>query len=188
MAQTSFKAVIGPVRFSYLHVFEPHSFETDKEPRYSASIIIPKSDTKLVEQVKKAIQDAYNAAVTERWGGKKPPMDKATCLRDGDEPNADGEVRDAAYSGCYFLNAKSRQQPGVVDKSRQPILNSEEFYSGCWGYASIAFSGFENNGNKGISCFLNNLMKTKDDEPLGGARTSAADDFAAVEVDESDDI
>ena len=188
MAQTSFKAVVGPVRFSYLHVFEPYTFEEGKEARYSATLLIPKTDKALVEQVKKAIQDAYNAAVTEKWGGKKPPMDKATCLRDGDDPNSDGEDRGESFHGCYFLNAKSRQQPGVVDKSRQPIINSEEFYSGCWGYASIAFSGFDNNGNKGISCFLNNLMKTRDDEALGGARTSAADDFAGVELDESEDL
>jgi hypothetical protein len=188
MAQTSFKAVIGPVRFSHLHVFEPHAFQEGEEMRYSAALLIPKSDKALVEQVKKAIQYAYNAAVTERWGGKKPPMDKATCLRDGDEPNSNGDNREESFHGCYFINAKNRYQPGVVDKSRQPILNSEEFYSGCWGYASIGLSGFDNNGNKGISCYLNNLMKTRDDEALGGVRTSAADDFAGVELDESEDL
>lgn len=180
MAQTSFKAVIGPVRFSFLHVFEPHSFE-GAASKYSAVLLIPKSDTKLVEAIQKAIQLAYDAAVTERWGGKKPIMDKVTCLHDGDSPKDDGEDRGEAYKGMYFLNAKSSTQPGIVDKSRQPIIDPEELYSGCWGYASIAFSGYDSNGARGISCFLNNIMKTKDDERLGSGKTSAADDFADID-------
>lgn len=184
----SIKAVIGPVRFSYLHIFEPHSFDADKEPRYSATLLIPKSDTKLVEAVKSAINSAYGAAVETCWGSKKPPIDKVTCLRDGDEPNADGEDRGEAYHDCYYLTAKSIQQPGIVDKARQPIIDPDELYSGCWGYVSVGFRGFDNNGNKGISCFLNNVMKTKAGEPLGTARTSAADDFANVDFGEDDDL
>ena len=188
MAQTSFKAVIGPVRFSYLHVFEPYSFEDGKDPQYSATLLIPKSDKKLIADVEAAISKAYAAAVEEKWGGKKPPMKNATCLYDGDEPNKQGDDRGEAYHGCYFLNAKSRQQPEVVGRDRRPILDSNDLYSGCWGYVSIAFSGYSNNGNLGISCFLNNIMKTKDDQSLGGVRTSAADDFAGVELDESEEL
>lgn len=186
MAQKSIKTVIGPVRLSYLHVFEPFKFNEEDTPKFSATLLIPKSDDKLIKQVNAAIQEAYNAAVTEVWGGKKPPMKNATCLWDGDEPKADGESRGEGYENKFFLNAKSTRQPGVVDKARQPILDPDELYSGCWGYASIAFAGYSNNGKMGISCFLNNLMKTKDDAPLGNAVTSAAEDFADVEVEDDD--
>lgn len=186
MAQKSIKTVIGPVRFSYLHVFEPYAFTEGDKQKYSAVLLLPKSDKTLVAQVEKAIQECYNASVNEVWGGKKPPMKNVTCLQDGDEPKSDGESRGEAYAGTFFLNSKSDHQPGIVDKERKPILNSEEFYSGCWGFASIAFSAYSNNGNMGISCYINNIMKTKDGEPLGAVRTSAADDFAGIDVEDDD--
>ena len=179
---TSVKSVIGEVRFSYLHVFEPYSFDPSQEPKYSATLLIPKSDNTLVEKIKRDIKATYDAAVVDRWGGKKPPMDKVTPLRDGDEPNDDGEDRGPAYAGHYYLNCKSKQAPGVVGRDRKPIISTDDFYSGCYGYASVAFGAFDNNGNKGISCYLNNLMKSKDGDPLGGARTSAEEDFAGVDL------
>lgn len=190
MAQVSIKAVIGEVRFSYLHAFEPWKAEgEDKDPQYTATLLIPKTNTALVSQIKKAIQQAYNAAVTEKWGSKQPKEGYwFNPLQDGDAPKQDGEPRGEAYEGCWFINAKSKTQPGVVDKTKQPIINSEDFYSGCYGYASVAFSGFTYGSKMGISCFLNNLMKTRDGEPLGGARTSAADDFAALNIDADDDM
>ncbi|EIA24002.1 hypothetical protein SFB3_226G1, partial [Candidatus Arthromitus sp. SFB-3] len=54
-------------------------------------------------------------------------------------------------------------------------------YSGCYGYASINFYAFNTNGNKGIACGLNNLMKIEDGEPLGG-RVSAEIDFEGIDV------
>lgn len=185
---TSVKSVIGEVRFSYLHVFEPWAANESDTKNYTATLLIPKDNKPLVESINKAIKEAYNLAVTEKWGGKKPLLAKVTPLRDGDEPKDDGEDRGEAYHGNYFLNAKSRQQPGVVDRSRQPILDSEEFYSGCFGYASIAFGGFSNNGNMGISVYLNNLMKTRDGQPLGGTRSTAESDFAGIELPADDDL
>jgi hypothetical protein len=73
----------------------------------------------------------------------------------------------------------------VVDSRRQPIIDEEEFYSGCYGYVSLTFYAFDTKGNKGIACGLNNVMKTKDGEHLGG-RVSAEQDFATVPADDDD--
>lgn len=190
MAQVSIKSVIGEVRFSYLHAFEPwKAADDDKDPQYTATLLIPKTNKALVAQVRKDIKQAYDAAVTEKWGGKAPKdgfwFDP---LQDGDEPKQDGEPRGEAYEGCWFINAKSKTQPGVVDKNKRPIINSEDFYSGCYGFASVAFSGFTYGKKMGVSCFLNNLLKSRDGEPLGGARTDAASDFAALNLDSDDDL
>lgn len=183
---TTVKKVIGEVRFSYLHVFEPWSSEPDKPRQYTATLLIPKSNKALVAEVRKAIQEAYNAAINEKWGGKKPAK-WFDPLQDGDEPKQDGDSRGEAYEGHWFINAKSKTQPGVVDKSRQEILDSEEFYSGCYGYTSVGFSGYTNSGKYGVSCFLNNLMMTRDGEALGGARTTAEQDFKDLNIKEDDD-
>ena len=186
MAQTN-KLVVGEVRFSYLHVFEPWSADDNDNKNYTATLLIPKDNTKLVNLVNKAIQEAYEAAVTEVWGGKRPPLKNVSPLRDGDEPKKDGTDRGEAYAGHWFINSKSKSKPGVVDRSMMPIMDKDEFYSGCYGHASVVFRGFLNNGNMGITVYLNNLLKTRDGEPLGGAKTDAATDFAALGLSGADD-
>ena len=51
---------------------------------------------------------------------------------------------------------------------------------------SVTFFGYDKNGNKGVACGLNNIMKFKDDEHFGG-RVSAESDFGDVELDNEDD-
>ena len=82
-----------------------------------------------------------------------------------------------------FINANSSRAPGIVDADRNPILNRAEVYSGVYGRASINLYAFNTNGNKGIACGLNNLQKIRDGEPMG-SRSSAEDDFAAVDDDD----
>lgn len=161
--------VIVPCRFSYLHCWEPDSVNGGN-PKYSVSAIIPKSDTKTVNAIKAAIEQAKKDSVS-KWGGKVPANLKLP-LRDGDIDRPDDE----AYAGCYFFNANSRQAPQVVDSKVQPILDQSEVYSGCYGKISVTFYGYNSNGNRGIAAGLGNIQKLKDGESLGG-RTSAADDF-----------
>lgn len=165
--------VIVLCRFSYLHCWEPDSVNGG-DPKYSVSAIIPKSDTKTVNAIKAAIEQAKKDSVS-KWGGKVPANLKLP-LRDGDIDRPDDE----AYAGCYFFNANSRQAPQVVDSKVQPILDQSEVYSGCYGKISVTFYGYNSNGNRGIAAGLGNIQKLKDGESLGG-RTSAADDFQTEE-------
>lgn len=161
--------VIVPCRFSYLHCWEPDSIN-GSEPKYSVSAIIPKSDTKTVEAIKAAVEQAKKDSVS-KWGGKIPANLKLP-LRDGDIDRPDDE----AYAGCYFFNANSRQAPEIVDAQVQPILNQAEVYSGCYGRISVTFYGYNSNGNRGIAAGLGNIQNLRDGDPLGG-RTRAEDDF-----------
>jgi len=163
------KFVTGKVRFSYAHVFQPA--ETPNGTlKYSVSILIPKTDKDTVARFNKAFEDtkAANASV---WGGTVPKMLKGG-LRDGD-----AEKDDATYAGHYFINANSNEKPGVVDAELNPILDPSEFYSGCYGRASITLYAYDTSGSKGIAAGLNNVQKLEDGNKLGGA-TSAAADFA----------
>ena len=166
------KVVTGKVRFSYAHVFEPASINGSDE-KYSVSILIDKNDAKTLSDIRGAIENATRVGVVKLGG--KIPANLKTPLRDGDVEREDDEN----YRGCYFVNANSKTKPGVVDDRCRPIIDSTEFYSGCYGYASITFYAFNTNGNKGIACGLNNIMKTADGEPLGG-RARAEDDFKGL--------
>ncbi len=73
--------------------------------------------------------------------------------------------------------------PGIVDIDCNTILSRSEVYSGVYGRASISFYAFNSNGNKGITCGLNNLQKIRDGESPGG-KASAASDFATDDADD----
>ena len=167
-------------RWSYANVWEAKSINGGA-PKYSVSLIIPKSDTKTIEKIKAAIQAAYEEGESKLKGnGKTVPALSIlkTPLRDGDLERPDDE----AYANSYFVNANSGTAPGIVDADRQPIIDHSEVYSGVYGRASINFYAFNSNGNKGIACGLNNLQKMRDGEPLGG-KTRAEDDFADDDED-----
>lgn len=176
------KVITGPnTRWSYANVWDPKSINGGA-PKYSVSLIIPKSDTATIEKINAAIQAAYEEGESKLKGNGKtvPPLAAIkTPLRDGDVERPD----DAAYANSYFINANSASAPGIVDANRQPIIDRSEVYSGVYGRASINLYAFNSNGNKGIACGLNNLQKIKDGEPLGG-KASAESDFATDDEDD----
>jgi len=168
------KVVTGKVRFSYANVWEAKSVNGGDE-RYSVSLIIPKSDTKTLAGILSAIEQAIKEGGEKLGDGGVPVKreDLKLPLRDGDRERADDE----AYQGSYFVNAISKIRPGIVDKNVKEILDPSKFYSGCYGRASIVFYAFNQNGNKGIACSLQNLQKLAEGEPLIG-RSSPEEDFA----------
>ena len=171
--QYNTKVVTGIVRLSYANVWEPKSI-SGGDPKYSCSIIIPKSDTDTVNAINAAIECAMKEGIG-KFGGKIPPKGALKMpLRDGDT-----ERDDDAYAGCYFVNANSKTAPQIVDKYVRPILDRSEVYSGVYAHVSLSFYAFNTNGNKGIACGLGNIQKVRDGEPLGG-KSTAADDFATL--------
>ena len=174
MAMNATKVVTGKVRLSYAHVWEPVSIN-DSKPKYSVSLVIPKSDKETIKKINAAVDAAIEEGLA-KFGGKKP--NKAALklpLRDGDT-----ERDDEVYKNCFFVNANSTTAPQIVDRTVQPILDRAEVYSGCYARVSINFYAYNTNGNKGIACGLGNIQKIADGEPLGG-RTSAKDDFSSLE-------
>lgn len=166
---------IGEVRFSYTAVFQPKKNDDGTPSKYGVCIIIPKEDTETVNLVKEAIDAAKQRGKMEKWGGKIPANVKS-CLRDGDIDREDDE----AFAGCYFLNASSRNKPGVKvleDGVVSDALDEEDFYSGCYGAVTLDFFPYESSGNKGVGAGLNNVIKTRDGDRLSGGR-SADEDFA----------
>ena len=170
------KVICGPdTRWSFVHVWEPKSIN-GSAPKYSVSLIIPKSDTKTIAKIKAAIETAYTEGESRLKGSSRtvPPLASIkTPLRDGDVERPD----DPAYANAYFINANSATAPGIVDADLNPILTKSDVYSGVYGRASITLYAFNSNGNRGIACGLNNLQLIRAGEPLGG-RASAESDFA----------
>ena len=180
------KVITGKdTRWSYCNVWEAKAINGGT-PKFSVSLLIPKTDTVTVKKIKAAIEAAYREGEAKLKGNGKtvPPLTAIkTPLRDGDAERPD----DPAYAGHYFLNANSATAPGIVDADCQPILTRSEVYSGVYGRASISFYAFNSSGNRGIACGLNNLQKIRDGEPLGG-RASAESDFSDFDDEDDDDF
>ena len=180
------KVITGKdTRWSYCNVWEAKAINGGT-PKFSVSLLIPKTDTVTVKKIKAAIEAAYREGEAKLKGNGKtvPPLTAIkTPLRDGDAERPD----DPAYAGHYFLNANSATAPGIVDADCQPILTRSEVYSGVYGRASISFYAFNSSGNRGVACGLNNLQKIRDGEPLGG-RASAESDFSDFDDEDDDDF
>lgn len=169
--ENSTKVVTGKVRFCYANVFEPVAMNEGETPKYSICILIPKSDTKTLDAINKAIEAAKvagKAKIADKNG--RIPSTIKTPLHDGDEERAD----DPAFESMMFINANSNRKPAIVDKALNGIMSKEEFYSGCYGRASINFYAF-NVQSKGIAAGLQNLQKLEDGEMLAGGSTADED-------------
>ena len=105
--------------WSYANVWDPKSINGGT-PKYSVSLIIPKSDTVTINKIKAAIQAAYEEGQSKLKGNSKsvPALSTLkTPLRDGDLERPD----DPVYANAYFINANSSTAPGIVDADRQQI-------------------------------------------------------------------
>lgn len=172
------RVVTGQVRLSYVHLFQPYANQQGAEPKYSTTILVPKTDVATKQRIDAAIAAAKQAGATNAWGGVIPNI-VPTPVHDGDGTRpSDGAEFGPECKGHWVLTATSKQAPQVVDAGLNPIIDQSMVYSGMYGRVSMTFFAYNSNGRKGIGCGLDNVQKLTDGEPLGG-RSTAADDFAA---------
>lgn len=172
-----------PVRLGYCYLNTPRKNDDGTPGKYGAMLIIPKTLTSVVKQINDAIEDARKAGVAK---GMRNAKNFVSPLRDGDGPKPRGGEYGPECKGCWVLNTSSKRQPKMVDRRLQPILDPDEIYSGMWANVDINFACFQMSSNAGISCYLNNIQKIRDDEPLGGSASRPEDVFKAV--DDDDDL
>lgn len=167
----------GKFRASFVSVFTPKvPMGGTGDPKYSITMLIPKSDAKTLNEIFAEIERVKQAGAAEVWGNRIPPNCRIPIYDgDGVKPS-DGEPFGKECEGHFVLRASSNQKPSVVDANVNPIINPAEFYSGCYARATVNFFAYDRNGNKGIGCGLNNVQKIEDGEPFT-SRTSAAEDF-----------
>ena len=173
----STKVVTGKVRFSFCHVWEPQA-NPGQEPKYSVTLLIPKSDKATLDRIQAAITEAADS-YRQRNGSASLPARPNTTLHDGDGVRDSGDPYGPECKGCMVITVSSKVAPVVVDRDRNPIIDTAEVYSGCYGRAAINFYGYNSNGKKGISAGLLSVQKLADGEPFGtvGSASDFDDDF-----------
>jgi hypothetical protein len=167
-------AVTGKVRLSYVHLFTPYASQQGGEPKYSTTILVPKTDIATKQRVDAAINTAIAEGVSSKWNGVRPPV-IAIPVYDGDGLRpSDGMPFGDECKNHWVFTASSKQTPEIVDLSMQRILNQTEIYSGIYARVSVRFFPYASNGKKGIGCGLGPVQKLEDGEPLGGRVSAAA--------------
>lgn len=161
--------VVIPCRFGYLNCWRP-SAQYGGNEKYSISAIISKTDEETINKINEALEYVKENSQA-KWGGRIPPNLRLP-IHDGDIEKPDNP----AYQNTIYINAKSREQPQIVDGDINPIKNQTLVYSGCFGNVSLVFYPYNYNGNRGIAAALGNIQKLEDGVPLSGA-VSAKEDF-----------
>lgn len=174
---------IGEVRFSYANVFKPMppANNPQAEPKFSVTILVPKTNAQAKAAIDAAVNAAIEAGVTSKWNGVRPPV-PSICVHDGDGARpSDGQAFGQECKGHWVFTAscKAERPPFVVDAQVQQIINPADVYSGCYGNVNVTFFPYNSAGKKGVGCGLNGLQKTRDGEPLG-SRVTAEEAFSAV--------
>lgn len=169
------KVMTPEFRVSFPDLFVPRAMEEGKEPMYSVTMLFPKGADLTV------LKDAAKAAGVEKWGPDQAKWPKGLKLPFKDQGEKD---YDGYEAGATFVRASSKQKPGLVDQSVQPIIDQSEFYAGCYARATINAFAWEHvkDGkvlSRGISFGLQNVQKLRDGEPFGG-RSNPTDDFQPV--------
>lgn len=181
------KVITGIVRLSYAHIWEPTAgMEPGSGLKYSCALLIPKTDKETVNALKEAEEAAFAEGIADKWGGKKP-SEAVSILKDGDLKENE------EYKGHWYINANSKDKPGIVDRFAKPIMDRDEVYSGCYARVSVNVFPYSVMNDKkqvikrGVGVGLNNIMKVKDGEAFAGKASAESDfkDFVGVEEEAS---
>ena len=179
--------VTGKVRFSYEHLMKPYANTTNDpnaQPKYSVTVLVPKSDTATKARLDAGINAAKKAGPETKKYKEGTPIDKLpTPIWDGDGYRADGYTPfGPECKGMWVFTAScgADRKPEIVNANGNPIIDPSAIYSGIWGRVSVDFFPYNFAGKQGVGCALCNAQKLADDEPLGATRPSAEDDFGAM--------
>lgn len=172
--------VTGECRLSYVHLLKPAARQPGQDPKFSVTVLVPKTDRATMQRISAAIEAAAQEGASSKWGGRPPVFAKPVYDGDGVRPS-DGNPFGSECKGHWVFTAScaADRQPQIVDTQLQAIVNPTEIYSGMFGRVGIDFFAYNAQGKKGVGCGLSNVQKTKDGEPLG-SYTSAADDFGGA--------
>lgn len=173
------KVLTGECRLSYCNLTTPRAAQQGGEPKYSVTLLIPKTDVATKADIDAAIQAAANEALSKVWNGARPPQLRVP-IYDGDGVRPSGVPFGDECKGHWVMTASTKNKPQVVGIDNINCeLAPSDIYSGMYARVTIRFFGYSNSGNKGIGCGLGNVMKTRDGEALAGG-ASASVDFAGV--------
>ena len=146
------RVLTGEVRLSYVNLVAPRANVNDPNgtPKYSATLLIPKSDTAVKQNIDASIEAAAKEAQSKLWGGVRPPV-MPIPIHDGDGIRDNGTPYGPECKGCWVLTAATKNKPQVVHQSDiNTELLPQDIYSGMYARVTINFFSYNRAGKKGF--------------------------------------
>ena len=168
------KLNIKDVRLAFPALFEAKTVNGEGDPAFSATFILASDHPQLAE-LKKAMDQLGQT----KWGAKWPQVKKEieskdrTALHDGDS-----KVGYEGFEGHFFISARNKTRPAVVDKDRSPLVQADgKPYAGCFVNASIELWCQDNNYGRRINASLRGVQFLRDGEAFAGGGVASNDEF-----------
>lgn len=134
------------------------------------------------EQDLSLIREMIDSAIEEKWPNKKP-KEIMNPLKDGDQPDAKGNIR---WPGYYRIFTDSADKPQIKSLKKEGngfanITSDEEspdgFYNGCYARGLFRTYAYDKAGKQGVKICLVSLQKITDGEPIRPGQRNADADF-----------
>lgn len=169
------KATTRKFRVSFPNIFKPYTNKKSGKQEYFL-IALFDSEEDLTE-----LKKAEKAAKVEKWGADpkkwpKPyrsPFRKMIDFAATDEndqivtdENGDPVLPPGYTKDGYFVRFKTYQAPGVVGPNAKRLTDPTKVYAGCYGIAKVTAFPYSQDGNSGVSFWLDMVQKQYEGEPL----------------------
>lgn len=163
----------------------PWLFAANEDGKFATSLLFPKSADL------SALDTAVDLAAEVLFGpdhAKKYPKLKKPLLRTADSPaiGADAEAF-PVFIRTSTRKDPQRPAPQVVDHDANPVADPSEVYAGRWAMLTVSVKAYDRDGNKGVTCYLNNVQLLEHGERLSAGGRPASEEFEAVPVSDSAD-
>lgn len=167
--------VITPVgRAAFARIYRPEAINEGNEPKYGMTLLIPKdTPAEDLADLRKVIEGAKE----KKWGSNPPRL--RLPIHDGDALDAQGQklFPYEGHEGHWVIKARSKDKPGLIDRSRAPIGNETDFYSGCYCRCVLQAHPYDGQRSKGVTFLLLHIQKYEDGEAFAGTKITAQEAF-----------
>lgn len=156
-------------RLSFPNLFAAKSMG-ESEAKYDGALLFPKEVSLALVRLcaRKAIIKTWGEDKA-KWPGVLRTGDLKTLLVGSEDktwPVKDGDTKAyAGYADHSFIRAASTNKPSVWGP-REPQIDEQDVYAGCYGRMLITAYGWNNKFGKGVSFSLLAFQKTRDGEPF----------------------
>lgn len=169
------KIISPPIRLSYPHLFDPNINDQDQEV-WETEALIPPTDEgyKFLDQLEATLTEMMEEyfGPEDEWPRGRNDYAPADKIKKVTEDKIPGP---GITTKWHKFTARSYAPVGVVDASRNEVLNKREAYGGRWARLSLTITVYDNK-SKGPAIYLNNVQLLSNDESFGG-RPAAQNDF-----------
>lgn len=192
------------VRLSYPHLWKPQDGMLGDDGKlqpgkFGAQLIID-PETPHGKLSLKKLKAAKEAVILEQWGAKPPPLGAAKlCTKKyappvDEEGDIDEENVDPAYVDKYFVSARNKDQPSIVDinkddegKWRRLKESDGKPYGGCYVNAVVRLWAQDNGYGKRVNAALEVVQYYRKGEAFGAGPVNP-DDLLDDSLSEGGDL